>query len=391
MKTNLVLAALILLQANTIWSCKKAEEPAIIPGLSFTDLEIPEGSVPGRTATVSFRLSEATAAAVSFKWHTEDGSAKAGEDYIAVTDGAVTFVPGEVTGSIEVPLSSDSDLEFDENFYIMLSDFTGLTSTKTQIKVTVENDDTYTAQTVSDGYTTPVSYPGMTLVWSDEFDESALNTADWNYEIGGGGWGNSELQIYTNSSENVFEKDGYLTIKATKNPYTGDYKSGRLTTKGKKEFTYGRIDMRAKMPIGQGVWPALWMLGGNISSVSWPRCGEIDIMEFLGNDSLTVYGTVHYNENGHKYKGGKYVVTAEENYHAKFHVFTIIWQESSIEWYVDYHKYYEASPSTISYDAFNLPQFFIMNLAIGGVWPGYPDETTTFPQEMVVDYVRIFQ
>ncbi len=391
MKNAAILAILLFLQANLIWSCKKTEEPAVIPELSFTDLVIPEGNTPGRSATLSFRLSEATTATVSFKWHTEDGTAKAGQDYTAVTDGTVTFVPGELTASIEVPLSADSDLEFDENFYVLLSDFSGVTSTKTQAKVTIENDDTYTVQSVADGYTTPDTYPGMSLIWSDEFDEATLNTNDWNYEIGGGGWGNSELEIYTNNPANVFLKDGYLTIKATKNPYTGDYYSGRITTKGKQEFTYGRIDIRAKMPVGKGVWPALWMLGGNISSVGWPNCGEIDIMEYLGHDPLTVYGTVHYNSGGHQYTGSKYVVGAAEDYHTKFHVFTIIWQENSIEWYVDYHKYFSVNSNDIAFDAFNLPQFFIMNVAVGGVWPGYPDATTVFPQEMVVDYVRIFQ
>ncbi len=392
MKNAIILATLIVLQANTLWSCKKTEEPpAVIPDLSFTDLVIPEGSTPGRTAAVTFRLSEATTATVSFKWHTEDGSAKAGQDYTAVSDGIVTFVPGELTESIEVPLSSDADLELDENFYIKLTDFTGLTSTVTQLKVTVENDDSYAAELTDDGYITPDSYPGMTLVWSDEFNGTALNTSDWNYEIGGGGWGNNELQIYTNSAQNVYETDGYLTIKATKDPNTGDYRSGRLTTKGKKEFTYGRIDIRARMPIGQGIWPALWMLGSNISSVGWPRCGEIDIMEYLGHDSLNVHGTVHYNDNGHKYTGSKYKVTPAENYHAKFHVFTIIWQETSIQWFVDYHRFFTVRPGTVVYDAFNLPQFFIMNVAVGGNWPGNPNETTVFPQEMLVDYVRVFQ
>jgi beta-glucanase (GH16 family) len=392
MKNTFILVVLLLFQANVLMSCKKTEEPpAVIPELSFTDLVIPEGSTPGRTATISFRLSEATTATVSFKWHTEDGTAKAGEDYTAVTDGVVTFVPGEITASVEVPLISDSDLELDETFYVVLSDFIGLTSNNTSAQVTIENDDSYTAQKVDDGYITPDSYPGMTLIWSDEFNGTTLNTSDWNYEIGGGGWGNNELEIYTNAAENVFVKDGYLTIRATKNPYTGDYYSGRLTTKGKQEFTYGRIDIRARMPIGQGIWPALWMLGANISSVSWPRCGEIDIMEYLGHDSLTTYGTVHYNDGGHKYKGSSYKVAATEDYHNKFHVFTIIWQEGSIQWYVDYHKFFTANSSSIVFDAFNLPQFFIMNVAVGGAWPGYPNETTVFPQEMVVDYVRIFR
>jgi beta-glucanase (GH16 family) len=164
-----------------------------------------------------------------------------------------------------------------------------------------------------------------------------------------------------------------------------------MVTKGKREFTYGRIDIRAKMPYGQGIWPALWMLGGNIGSVSWPACGEIDIMEYLGHDVAKIYGTVHYDKNGHQYTGGSSSLASGDGYDQKFHVFTIVWQQSGLTWYRDYIKYFEVSASAINYAAFTLPQFFIFNVAVGGNWPGNPNSSTVFTQTMQVDYVRVFQ
>jgi beta-glucanase (GH16 family) len=392
MKYTLLLSAILVLQTSLLFSCKKEEStPPVVPKLVVEDVSVVEGNSAGKKAIITLDLSEKTTQTITLNWSTEDGTAKAGQDYEAVTNQAVTFLPGDISMTIQVNIISDDILEFKEKFNVILSDLQNVTSAKTSVQVTISDDDTFTPELLDNGYTTPPTYPGMSLVWGDEFDGSALNTSDWNYETGGGGWGNNELEVYTNSADNSFLKDGFLTIKAIKNPYNGDYTSARLTTKGKKEFTYGRIDIRAKMPVGQGMWPALWMLGGNISSAGWPGCGEIDIMEYLGNDPLTVYGTAHYSDGGHQSKGGHYAVTSTQKYNEKFHVFTILWQEGSIDWFVDYHKYFSVSSSTVKFDAFNLPQFFIFNVAVGGAWPGNPDGTTVFPQSMVVDYVRVFQ
>jgi len=392
MKKVLLIFTLFILGLSQIISCKKEEsKPPVIPEILMNDASVAEGNTGVKKAIIAIDLSEETTAEVRLKWSTEDGSAKAGEDYEAVAGKELVFTPGLLYQTIQVDINSDSYLELHESFYIQISNLVNASANRTSLKVTIMNDDSYTAEKVSDGYITPINYPGMTLIWSDEFNGNSLNTSDWNYETGGGGWGNNELEVYTNSPANSYLQDGFLHIKATKNPYTGEYNSARLTTKGKQEFTYGRIDIRARMPIGQGIWPALWMLGGNISSVGWPKCGEIDIMEYIGHDPLTVHGTVHYYDGTHKYRGKDFSVNQAENFHETFHVFTIIWQENSIEWYVDYRKYYTASPSTIKYEAFRLPQFFIVNLAVGGIWPGYPDETTVFPQILQVDYIRVFQ
>lgn len=243
------------------------------------------------------------------------------------------------------------------------------------------------------GYTTPLTYPGMTLFWNDEFDGNSLS-ADWILELGNGdwGWGNNELQYYTNSNHVV--ENGMLRITA-KNQNVGsqNYSSTRMKTQGNVFFTYGRIDIRAKLPKGKGIWPALWMLGEQYATVGWPSCGEIDIMELVGggnfNDSR-VYGTVHWNDNGHAQWGNGYSLSSGL-FNDEFHVFSIIWTDQSINWYVDDVFYHSIDITPASLSEFHEDFFLIFNIAVGGTWPGSPDATTVFPQDMYVDYVRVFQ
>ena len=241
---------------------------------------------------------------------------------------------------------------------------------------------------------------GYTLVWNDEFDGTAVDPASWRYETGDGtdyglpaGWGNNEKQLYTNSSDNSgIETDGDLSVLAIKalEDNTGGYTSARLSTKDLISIRFGLLEIRAKLPEGQGIWPAIWMLGGNIDQVGWPSCGEIDIMELVGHLPKTSHGTAHYNENGHLYKGSSYVI--QNKFSEEFHVFSIFWDNNIIRWYVDYNKFFELGSTDVgSTYPFNDPFFFIMNIAVGGNWPGDPDATTVFPQEMQVDYVRVFQ
>jgi beta-glucanase (GH16 family) len=247
------------------------------------------------------------------------------------------------------------------------------------------------------GYSTPLNYPGYNLVWQDEFDGNSLKS-HWTHEIGTGssGWGNNELQYYTANNTEV--KDGILRITARKEPTVGQqYSSSRIITQGAESFQYGRIDIRAALPYGQGIWPALWMLGDNFSSQGWPRCGEIDIMEMVGGPMQgdrgdnVVHGTLHWEENGnHVYQGG-YKALSSGRLSDEFHVFTIIWDDRKISWYLDDEKYYERSITSAQMTEFKAPFFFIFNVAVGGNWPGSPNANTVFPQTMAVDYVRVFQ
>ena len=251
------------------------------------------------------------------------------------------------------------------------------------------------------GFESPNSYDGYSLTWSDEFNGSEINTDNWGYDIGGSGWGNNELQYHTN--RNAYLKDGLLVLRAQQESYGGrSYTSSRLKTQGKQNFKYGRIDVRARLPEGAGIWPALWMLGKNITDVGWPKSGEIDIMEMVGGNSpqdnhpdgdRTAVGTMHWNNNG---LNGSYSPVSTGGYRKlstslseEFHVFSIQWDVNGIGWYVDDVRYsYKTINST---QPFREEFFFIMNIAVGGNWPGSPNSSTEFPQRMVVDYVRVFQ
>lgn len=246
----------------------------------------------------------------------------------------------------------------------------------------------------STGYTTPLTYEGMSLVWNDEFEGTTLNSAYWTHETGAGGWGNNELQYYR--SNNTSMVDGHLVITAKKENFSGsNYTSSRIITKDKKTFQYGRIDIRAALPKGQGIWPALWMLGADISTVGWPKCGEIDIMEMIGGTAereKTTFGTLHWDSNGHVCTCDKpgYMVP-EGSLNDRFHVFTITWDESFITWYVDDVQFNKIDITPADLSEFKNPYFFIFNVAVGGDWPKNPDASTKFPQHMIVDYVRVFQ
>ena len=241
------------------------------------------------------------------------------------------------------------------------------------------------------GYSTPLNYPNYTLTWQDEFNGTSLSS-DWTHEIGNGswGWGNNELQYHR--PQNTTVDNGYLTIRAKQENYGGfNYTSSRIITKGNVFNTYGRIDIRAKLPYGQGLWPALWMLGENIYSVSWPTCGEIDVMEMIGGtgyNDRTIHGTVHWEDNGHASYGGPNSLSSGK-FADEFHVFSIIWNQSSITWLRDDIQYKSIDITNLS--AFHNDFFFIFNVAVGGNWPGSPDATTVFPQTMIVDYIRVFQ
>jgi beta-glucanase (GH16 family) len=374
--------------------CKKGEVGPL-PTLLVSPVEVLEGNNGTTVATVQVTLSEVAKDAVTCQYKTLDGSATGGSDYTA-TSGTLTWQAGETVATISINIATDTNEEINEFFRIELSAPTGidLGSTATKyISVTLKNDDLFIPTT---GATSPVSYPGKSLIWSDEFDGSALNTAVWTAEVGNGigGWGNNELQYYR--AENTTLRDGYMVIEARTESVNGyNYTSSRLVTKGKKEFQYGRIDIRATLPETQGVWPALWMLGANIDDVNWPACGEIDIMELLGHEPNKTYGTVHYGPifSNHQYKGDNLVLPAGEKFSDKFHVFSLLWEEDRMEWRVDDQPFYtftRADAGSFDYP-FNQPFYFLFNIAVGGNWPGAPNQNTQLPQQMIVDYVRVFQ
>lgn len=238
------------------------------------------------------------------------------------------------------------------------------------------------------------------LEWSDEFDSTEIDTSKWSFQIGNGGpelpgWGNNELEYYTDRPENARIEDSILIIEARKEFYSGSqYTSARLRTWGKVDFQFGKIVARMKLPKGQGIWPAFWMLPAK-ESFTWPTDGEIDIMELVGHEPNISYGTIHYgpvwpnNQN----KGCPYVLSSGD-FIEDFHEFSIEWKTNSIRWFIDDNFFCQMTPSSLtphSWPFNNHPFYILLNLAVGGNWPGNPDSTTEFPQKLEVDYVRYYK
>ncbi len=249
---------------------------------------------------------------------------------------------------------------------------------------------------------------GRKAAFKDEFNGpsgSAVDPSKWTSEVGGGGWGNQELEYYTNSTENAFlDGGGNLVIKAVKlDPSVSlscwygpcQYTSARLISKGKFDLKNGRFEARIKIPRGQGVWPAFWLLGNNIDTVGWPQCGEVDIMENIGREPSTVHGTIHGpGYSGSNGIGAPFSLANNQAFAGDYHKYVVEWSTNEIRWYVDGNLYQTVTPTNLppgTQWVFDHPFFIILNFAVGGGWPGNPDSTTVFPQTMVVDYVRVYK
>ncbi|MDZ4818238.1 MAG: glycoside hydrolase family 16 protein [Planctomycetota bacterium] len=236
------------------------------------------------------------------------------------------------------------------------------------------------------------------LIWSDEFNAPRGTRPDpskWGYDLGGGGWGNRELQVYTDRAENArHDGKGHLQIRAVKGS-GGTFTSARLKTKGKFEAKYIRVVSRLRVPKGQGLWPALWMLGNTFPQEEWPNCSEIDIMEYIGKTPDTTYGTVH----GPGYAGkealsGNYKLADGKSFGDGFHTYAVDWTPDRISYYVDNKPYHTVEPKHLPAGAnwvFNRAAFLLLNLAVGGEWPGFPDDTTRFPGVFEIDWIRVYQ
>lgn len=235
------------------------------------------------------------------------------------------------------------------------------------------------------------------IVWLEEFDGNTINDRYWSFEIGNkyNGWGNNELEYYTENNAEV--KNGKLIITAKKEDKNGyNYTSSRMITAKKLNFTYGEIEVRAKLPKGKGIWPAIWMLGESIDTKGWPGCGEIDIMELIGDNPFKIYGTLH--GPGYSGKDGydrTYTLTGTKDFSDEFHVFKVDWQSERINWYVDDELYHTVNRHEVESKGLNWVfdnKFYILlNVAVGGSWPGSPDFSTEFPQTMEIDYIKISQ
>ena len=230
------------------------------------------------------------------------------------------------------------------------------------------------------------------LHWSEEFEGTALSRDTWNFELGDGcpqlcGWGNNEVQVYTRSNHRL--EDGKLIITARKEDST--YTSTRITTRDKMEFQYGRVEARAKLPAGTGVWPAIWLLGSNIGEVGWPRCGEIDIMEYVGKAPGEVHTSLHTpDSHGNTVNTRR---TPLEGIEEGFHLYAVEWDPDRIEFFIDGRSVYTFAPEKRTEEIwpFDQPFYLIINLAVGGNFGGPEIDESIFPQEFIIDYIRIFK
>ena len=364
----------------------------IEPTISVFEQTFDEGN--GTTSVdIIVSLSQPSSLDISVEAFTSDGTAKKGLDYESYS-GIIFIDAGELEARISIDVYGNSKYSPDKEFYFNLKDANRAKIGLSTARIIIKNDDENVLFIPESGYETPNVYDGMNLVWSDEFDGESLNLENWTYETGNGtqGWGNFELEYYTNQNDRLV--DGNLVIEAREESRNGfNYTSSRIITQNNIEVRYGRIDIRAVMPYGKGLWPALWMLGANFKSVGWPACGEIDIMEMVGGGvgDSEAHGTVHWNSFGTNAKYGGSTILESGILNDEFHVYSIEWDASKITWYLDDKQYHVIDTTPQELSAFRESFFFIFNVAVGGNWPGSPDASTVFPQWMIVDYVRVFQ
>lgn len=246
-----------------------------------------------------------------------------------------------------------------------------------------------------------VDEDGYQVIWQDEFDTTQIDRKKWDFQLGTGseyglsGWGNNELQFYTNRSDNARIENGSLIIEARKETLQGQsYTSARLVTKGLENWTYGKFEARIKLPKTRGLWPAFWMLPEENTYGSWPASGEIDIMELVGHTPEIIFGTVHFgnNSNDRNYITGEYALDSG-TFADDFHIFTVEWEAEQIRWKLNGVEYHSVTKSDlVPYRwPFDQPFYLLLNVAVGGNWPGNPDSSSIFPQRMVIDYVRVYK
>ena len=395
--TSFILLFLIL------FSCKKSsnvEEVETIPKLSFNDISIIEGNGSITTVTIKLTLDHPYSKTVGVSYSTVPGSARSPEDFEEQSDKIINFKPKEVEKEINLYVVADDWREDDESFEVKFAKPFNIDLAKNSCLISIKNDDTKIVTESSSGYVTPISYPGYTLVWGDEFDGPDLNASNWTEELGDGcpavcGWGSNQLQYYTNNSNNLFFQAGKLVIEGRAESFGGkNYTSARLTSRNKKAFKFGRIDMRAILPKGTGYWPAFWLLPQDNVFGAWPKSGEIDIMEHRGSESRAINSTVHFGNGPASTNISKtYILPFWGTFFEQFHVFSMEWNLDEIKWYVDDILYSTIKKSDFGSNnyPFNEQFYFNLSLAIGGNFAGSPDANTIFPRWFIIDYIRVFQ
>ncbi|MES1198251.1 MAG: family 16 glycosylhydrolase [Chitinophagaceae bacterium] len=368
------------------------------PTMSFDDVSFAEGTGAVNNIEFKLMLNKASSKQITVTYSTVEGTAKGGADFTVVTNQSVTFQPNEIEKKIIISIVADDLKEPDETFQIRVQNPSNVILLKETGIITLRNDDTKIAFN-NTGYDAPTSYTGYILAWSDEFNSTSLDAGAWSAESGDGcpglcGWGNNELQYYTAPPNNLFFQDGKMFIEARSESYGGkNYTSSRIKTQGKKTFKYGRIDVRAILPKGKGIWPAFWLLPQDNVYGGWPKSGEIDMTELMGSEPSKVLGTLHFGPGPNStYISRNYSLTGS-TFNDQFHVFSLEWKQDQLKWYIDDNLFSTINKADLGSNnyPFNENFYFIINLAVGGNFPGAPDAGTLFPQWLILDYIRVYQ
>ncbi len=368
------------------------------PNLTFADVSMAEGTGGTVNLELSLTLDHGYSQTVTVNYSTVDGTAKGGLDFTAASNQSVSFQPNETVKKITIPIVADDIKESNENFFVRLSSPVNVILLRETSTISLTNDDTRIGFNNS-GYDAPTSYPGYTLAWSDEFSGTALDATAWTAEQGDGcpalcGWGNNEQQYYLAPPNNLFFQDGKMIIEARAEAYGGkNYTSSRIKTQGKKTFKHGRIDIRAILPKGSGIWPALWMLPQANVYGGWPTSGEIDIMELKGGEPSRSLATMHFGPGPNSTYISRSYTLSSGTFNDQFHVFSIEWKQDQIKCLVDDNLFSTINKADLGANTypFNEQFYFLINLAVGGNFPGPVDANTMFPQWLIVDYVRVYQ
>jgi beta-glucanase (GH16 family) len=389
---------LILLVFLVAMACGKGGSEETMPNMTFDDISVNEGSAGTANIEVKLKLSKSSSKQVSVKYSTIEGTAKAASDFTEATAQTVTFQPNETEKTIVIAVVADEFKENDETFSVKVDNPINVFLAKGTALITLKNDDTKIPFN-NTGYDVPTNYPGYTLAWSDEFNTTVFDNNSWTAETGDGcpglcGWGNNELEYYMAPPNNLFFQDGKMIIEARQESYGGkNYTSSRIKTQGKRSFKFGRVDIRAILPKGKGIWPAFWMMPQNNVFGNWPSSGEIDILELIGSEPNKAHATLHYGPGPGSIQNSKSYTLTTGTFNDQFHVFSFEWEQDIMKFYIDDNLYSTVTKADLGANnyPFNEAFYFIINLAVGGNWPGPPDAGTLFPQWLIVDYVRIYQ
>ncbi|MEO1807509.1 MAG: family 16 glycosylhydrolase [Bacteroidota bacterium] len=361
------------------------QEPiSMDPILALTSAQAIESD---RDIRFALTLSEAIDQDLTINFSVSELTAGEGTDFESPAAPQVVIPAGATTGEIIIPLINDVEVEIEESFLLEITNDGNLMMVNNPVQGSITSDDMLTID--SEGFAAPTSYDLFTLVWEEEFERS-LDPAIWNYETGTGRGGNPDNELQDYRSQNAYVQDGYLVIDLRQEP-NGSYSSARIHTEGKREFQFGRIDIRAKLPQGEGIRSQLSMLGENFASASLPRSGGIDLVDLNGAVTDVAESGAEWFQDGEARAIQDTFNTRTTTFAEEFHVYSIYWEPTQITWYIDDVKYNLLTTTPEEMDEFRQEFFFVLGAAIGGDVVGAPKDETSFPQRLIVDYIRVYQ